>query len=99
MTKLADLKKRLMHNPEFQEEYRKADGDFRLVEALIRARTEARLSQAEVARKLGTTQSAIARLEGGKVSPTVSTLRKYAEATESDLQIDFTPRGKPLESA
>lgn len=91
MTSLADLKKRLMENPEFRAEYDKADAEFRLIEALVQARTQARLSQAELARRLGTTQSAIARLEGGGVSPTLSTLRRYAEATGTRLEINFVP--------
>lgn len=89
MTRIADLKKKLMNNPEFREEYEKADAEFRLVEALVLARTKAKLSQAEIARKLGTTQSAIARLEGGGVSPSLSTLRRYAEATGSKLEINI----------
>jgi DNA-binding XRE family transcriptional regulator len=91
MTKIADLKKRLMNNPEFREEYEKADAEFRLVEELVRARTKANLSQAELANKIGTTQSAIARLEGGGVSPSLSTLRRYAEATGSKLEINLVP--------
>ncbi|MEJ5081405.1 helix-turn-helix domain-containing protein [Ochrobactrum sp. MYb379] len=89
MTRIADLKKRLMSDPEFQKEYEKADADFALVEALVRARTDAKMSQADVAKRIGTTQSAIARLEGGKVSPSISTLRRYAEATGSKLQINL----------
>ncbi len=91
MTKIADLKKRLMNNPEFREEYEKADDEFRLIEELVRARTKANLSQAELANKIGTTQSAIARLEGGGVSPSLSTLRRYAEATGSKLEINLVP--------
>ena len=45
MTKLADLKKRLMEDPGFQEEYARADDEFTLIEALIRARTAAQLTQ------------------------------------------------------
>jgi len=91
MTKLADLKKRLLENPEFRAEYEKADVEFALIEALVRARTNAKLSQAELAAKIGTTQSAIARLEGGGVSPSLSTLKRYAQATGSRLQIDLVP--------
>ncbi|MEH2513457.1 DNA-binding XRE family transcriptional regulator [Nitrobacteraceae bacterium AZCC 1564] len=87
MTKIAILKKRLMHDPKFKQEYAKADADYAIVEALIRARTRAKLSQAEVAKKIGTTQSAIARLEAGNVAPTLSTLRRYAEATGTKLKI------------
>lgn len=89
MTKISDLKKRLMKDPEFQKEYEEADAEFALVEALLRARTKAKMSQADVAKRIGTTQSAIARLEGGKVSPSISTLRRYAEATGSKLQINL----------
>ena len=64
-----------------------ADAEFALVEALIRARLNARMSQAELAKKIGTTQSAIARLEGGGVSPSIATLKRYAEATGTRLQI------------
>jgi predicted transcriptional regulator len=89
MTRIAELKKRLMANPEFKAEYKKADAEFAIVEALIKARTKARLSQAELAKRIGTTQSAIARLEGGGVSPSLSTLRRYAEATGSRLHIEL----------
>lgn len=89
MTKISELKQRLMQNPEFRVEYEAADTEFALIEALIRARTHAKLSQAELAKRIGTTQSAIARLEGGRVSPSVSTLRRYAEATGARLKIDI----------
>ena len=87
MTKLQDLKKRLMEDPEFREEYARADDEFKLIEALVRARTAASLTQSELARRLGTTQSAIARLEGGRVSPSFATLRRYAEATGTRLVV------------
>jgi len=89
MTKIADLKKKLMDNPEFRQEYEKADTEFRLIETLVHARTKAKLSQAELAKRIGTTQSAIARLEGGGVSPSLSTLRRYAEATGARLEINL----------
>ena len=97
MTRLRDLKKRLMEDPEFREEYERADDEFTLIEALVRARTAAKLTQEQLARRLGTTQSAVARLEGGRVSPSFATLRRYAEATGTRLtvglvQADSTPR-------
>ncbi len=80
-----------MRNPEFRKEYEKADAEYAIVEALILARTNAKLSQAEVARRIGTTQSAIARLEAGNVAPTIQTLRRYAEATGTKLHIGLMP--------
>ena len=87
MTKLKELKKRFMEDPEFRKEYERADHEFALIEALVRARTAANLTQAELARRLGTTQSAIARLEGGGVSPSLATLRRYAQATGTRLTV------------
>ena len=89
MTRISTLKKRLMKNPKFRKEYEKANAEFSIIEALIHARTAAKLSQAEVARRIGTTQSAIARLEGGNVAPTIPTLRRYAEATGTKLHIEL----------
>ncbi len=89
MTKISTLKKRLMENPKFRKEYEKANAEFSIIEALIHARAAAKLSQAEVARRIGTTQSAIARLEAGNVAPTIPTLRRYAEATGTKLHIEL----------
>lgn len=89
MTKLVDLKKRLMADPDFAAGYAEADGEYSLVEALIEARSKAKLSQTELAERLGTTQSAIARLEGGGVTPTLKTLRRYAEATGMKLRVEL----------
>jgi len=89
MTKIAELKKRLMSNPEFRAEYQKADAEFAVIEALVKARMNAGLTQTELARRIGTTQSAIARLEGGGTSPSLATLRRYAEATGTKLQVSL----------
>ena len=87
MTKLKELKERFMEDPGFREACARVDEEYALVEALVRARAAANLTQAEVARRLGTTQSAIARLEGGRVSPSFATLRRYAEATGARLTV------------
>lgn len=105
MAKLKDLKKRLMQDPKFRAEYARADDEFTLIEALIRARRAAKLTQTELALRLGTTQSAIARLEGAGVSPSFATLRRYAEATDTRLTVGLVPaynkgqmlQGTPLE--
>ena len=93
MTKLKDLKARCMEDSAFREEYARIDEEYALIEALVRARTAAKLTQAELARRLGTTQSAVARLEGGRVSPSFATLRRYAEATGTRLNVDLVPLG------
>ena len=87
MTKLKDLEERLMEDAEFREKHVRADDVFTLIKALIRARASAKLTQAEIARSLGTTQSSIARLEGGRLSPSFATLRRYAEAIGTRLTV------------
>ncbi|MCY3852821.1 MAG: helix-turn-helix transcriptional regulator [Gammaproteobacteria bacterium] len=91
MTKLKDLKAHFMEDPEFREEYARVDEEYALIEALIRARAAANLTQTELAQRLGTTQSAVARLEGGRVSPSIATLRRYAEATGTRLTVGLIP--------
>ena len=91
MTELKDLKNRLMEDPAFREEYARVDDEYALIEALVCARAAANLTQAELARRLGTTQSAVARLEGGRVSPSFATLRRYAEATGARLTVGLVP--------
>ena len=86
--KLADLKAKLLHDPEVMAAYAEADAEFRVIEAMIRARAEAGLTQEALAERMGTTQSAVARLEGGRVSPTVETLRKYATAVGKRLRVE-----------
>jgi predicted transcriptional regulator len=85
------LVKRLLRNPAVRAEYKALEPEFTLLDQLLKARTKAGLSQAEVARRMGTYAPAIARLEAslgsGKHSPSVATLRKYAAAVGRKLVI------------
>lgn len=89
MTKLSELKRRHLADPVVRTEYDRACAEYSVLEAMIRARTDASLTQAEIAALIGTTQSAVARLEGGTVSPSISTLQKYAQAAGRQLKIEF----------
>lgn len=89
MAKLAELLAKNMNDPAFAAAYAEADGEFSVIEEMILARTAAGLTQGEVALRAGTTQSAIARLEGGGVSPTIETLRKYAAAVGKRLRVEM----------
>ncbi len=86
-----DIKKEWMKNPEFVKEYEALEEEFSLVSALIAARSEADMTQQEVAEKMETSQSYIAKLEGGAVSPSMKALKRYAAATGSRLKISFEP--------
>ncbi|MDA8232933.1 MAG: helix-turn-helix transcriptional regulator [Magnetospirillum sp.] len=91
MTDLATLKNRLLRNPEVQAEYDALAPEFEIAATLIEARQRAGLSQAEVARRMGTTQSAVARLESGRFLPSAASLARYAAATGSRLRVQLLP--------
>lgn len=66
MAELADLKARILANPEARTEYEVQAPEFDLARELIAARTRAGLTQSELAERMHTTQSTIARLESGR---------------------------------
>ena len=83
MTELAALKVRILANPEARAEYDAQALEFDLVRELIVVRNRAGLTQSELAERMHTTQSTIARLESGRTMPSMRTLARYAEATGS----------------
>ena len=90
-----DLHKKWMKSPAYRREYEALAEEFALATALLSARGRAGLTQVQVARRMKTTQTAIARLEGGRVKPSTRTLERYARATGHKLVIGFEPvKGK-----
>ena len=77
---LEKLKERLLENPAVREEYDRLGPVFEMVGALIDARHEAGLTQAEVAARMGTKQSVIARLEKARRLPSLEMVTRYAAA-------------------
>ncbi len=86
---LSKLSDEWFKNPEFVREYEALEEEFALARALIKARSEADLTQEEVAQRMGTTQSAVARLESGRSRPSTATLAKFAQATGTKLRVSF----------
>lgn len=86
-----DKEAELMQDPAFREAYEALEDEFNLAREMIAARKRAKLTQEEVAQRMNTTQSVIARMESGKRMPSTSSLLKFAEATGSKLRISFTP--------
>ncbi|BBL33926.1 hypothetical protein Nstercoris_00153 [Nitrosomonas stercoris] len=83
MKNLSQLKSQLLANPDVRAEYDALETEFAIARELIGARVRAGLTQDEVAIRMKTTQSTIARLESGRTSPSIRTLMRYAEATGS----------------
>jgi len=88
---LKTLKKRWMKEPGFRKGYEALEPEFALAQMLISARTRAKLSQAELAKKMGTSQSTVARLESGGAKPSLQTLERFAKATGSRLRVSLEP--------
>lgn len=80
MKTLKALKAEMLENPAVQAEYDALADEFDMSHELIAARARAGLTQADVAARMGTTQSVIARLEGGKRQPSMRTVQRYAQA-------------------
>ncbi|WP_105438252.1 helix-turn-helix domain-containing protein [Neorhizobium sp. T25_13] len=76
-------------DPEFVAAYDALEEEFALAEALIKARAQASMTQEDVAKAMGTTQAAIARLESGRSMPSTRTLQRFADATGTKLRISF----------
>jgi len=89
MTKIATLKKRWMKEEGFKEAYEESQAEFDLARKLIQARIQSGLSQEDVAELMDTSQSTVARLESGKTLPSMRTLKKFAKATNSTVEIQF----------
>lgn len=83
MKNLTELKSRLLADPETRAEYEALEPEFAIAHELINARVRAGLTQDQVAERMNTTQSTIARLESGRALPSMRTLARYAEATGS----------------
>ena len=91
MSTLAELHKRWSRAPDYRDAYEQLGPEFEVARVLIEARTQAGFTQAELAARMKTTQSAVARLESGRVPPTTRTLEKFAQATGTRLRIRFEP--------
>jgi len=86
-----ELHRKWMKSPEYRREYEALPEEFALATALLAARGQAGLTQSQVARRMKTTQTAVARLEGGRLNPSTRTLARYAQATGHRLVIGFEP--------
>lgn len=92
MARITDLHKKWLKEPKYRKAYEALEKEFVLASILIDARNRAGLTQQELARRMGTTQPVVARLESGRSRPSMRTLERLAEATDSRLRISFAPR-------
>jgi ribosome-binding protein aMBF1 (putative translation factor) len=91
MTKVRDLHRKWMKKKDYRKAYEELAPEFALARAVIDARVTAGLTQEQLAQRMDTTQSAIARLESGRTRPSTQTLQRLATATGTHLRITFEP--------
>ncbi len=91
MTTVQRLHRRWRREPRYRKAFDALEDEFAIAQAMIKARQRAGLTQAELAKRIKTTQSVIARLESGRSLPSGRTLQRYARATGSRLAIRFEP--------
>lgn len=92
MARISEMHKKWMKEPKYKKAYDALEEEFVLAAAVIDVRSRVGLTQEELARKMGTTQPVVARLESGRSRPSMRTLERLAEATGSRLLISFKPR-------
>jgi transcriptional regulator with XRE-family HTH domain len=93
-------RKKLLKDPDFKAEYEALEPEYKLASALIRLRLARGLTQEQLAKLLNTKQESIARLESGGSLPSLSTIKKVADALDAELEINLRPKlqsdeGKP----
>jgi DNA-binding XRE family transcriptional regulator len=91
-----ELIKKMLKRPDVKAAYESQAEEFALLDVLLEARQRAGLTQAQVAERMGTKTPAVARLEAGggtkQHSPSIATLRKYADAVGCRLEFHLRPR-------
>jgi ribosome-binding protein aMBF1 (putative translation factor) len=91
MTKVKELHQKWMKSREYRKAHEALAPEFELARAVIDARVTAGLTQEQLAKRMETTQSVIARLESGRTRPSTQTLKRLAAATGTRLKISFEP--------
>lgn len=90
MISFTSVKREFLKNQEFKKAYDDLEPEFELASAIIEKRIEKKMTQSALAKKMGTKQSAVSRLESGDYNPSFALLRKVAKALDSHLKISFT---------
>ena len=83
------IKKDLMMDDEFRDEYKKLQPRYEIISKIVEARKEKKMTQSDLAKKVGTQKSNISRLESGNYNPSLDFLIKVANCLGKDLRIDM----------
>ncbi len=84
-----EMKADMLKDEEFKIEYEKLKPRYEAIEQIIRARKEQNMTQAELAKRVGTQKSNISRLESGNYNPSLDFLSKVAESLGKSLSVQL----------
>lgn len=87
-----ELHKKWMRDPEFRREYERLAPEFEIARQIIDARIKRKITQEELAKRMGTGQAVISRLESANAKPSLSLIQRLAEALNLKVELKFTPR-------
>ena len=89
MKSYKDTLKEQLKNNEFKKEYDNLEPEYQIIREIIRAREEQNITQVELSNLTGISQADISRLENGESNPTISILKRIADAFGKQLEIQF----------
>lgn len=87
-----ELKKELFKNTKVKKAYEDLQPEFAIVQAIIHARVKKKISQEELAKRMGTGQAVISRLENANAKPSLSLIKRLANALGLKVELRLTPR-------
>ncbi|MCD8106626.1 MAG: helix-turn-helix domain-containing protein [Oscillospiraceae bacterium] len=91
MTNFDDFVKEQLKDPEFRAEYESLQAEYSLMQAMIDARHENGITQKELSKRTGISQSDISKFEGGGGNPSMKTLKRLAAGLGMSVKIEFVP--------
>lgn len=83
-------KEKILKNPDVVKEYENQSTEFLVAKSIIAARLRSKMTQKDVAKKMHTSQSQVARLESGEHMPSFNSIKKYAKAIQQNIHIEIS---------
>lgn len=87
---LDNVMSEFLKDPELKQEYDALEPQYQIISKIIEARNKTGLTQKEIARRMGTTQSVIARFESGNCNPTLNFVQRLAKALNTTISLSFS---------
>ena len=88
-TSWEELKKELLNDPETYKEYKNLEPEYEIIKEIIKVRIDQNITQKELAKRIGTRQAHISRLESGEYNPSLKFLKRVAKGLGKELHISF----------